>query len=441
MGHRVGWRHDGARQPGDRQAAQDLRRSPRSPRSTKRSRRLAPRSPSGDGGSRTPDGKSSNDSPTASLTTPRTSARSRRSRAATSTPTSSGTYVADWFRYYAGWADKIGGESIVPYPFDGLRLHRAGTGRRRRADRRRANGPLGFCGMGGAPALAAGCCLVIKSPELAPFSPVTFGRLCLEAGIPPGVVNVVTGGPEVGNALVSHPGVDKISFTGGTVTARKLQEACAATLKPMVMELGGKSANIIFADADIDAAITLSSRFTNNAGQGCSMPTRLLVERSVYDRVIDGVVERAGQVVAGDPFDPGVTMGPIISAGVARSHPGTRRPRSRERRRPARDRWPSDRRRPRRRLLHRADDARRRRQPSRDRAERDLRSRAVRDPVRRRGRGGRAGQRHAVRPRRLRAHERHAPGPSADPTTSSRATCTSTAPDRVRCRRRRRSEG
>jgi aldehyde dehydrogenase (NAD+) len=226
-----------------------------------------------------------------------------------------GNYVSEWFRYYAGWTDKIAGDSLRPYPFTGVDFtvpEPVGvvglivTW----------NGPLGFCAMGGAPALAAGCCLVIKSPELAPFSPVTFGRLCLEAGIPSGVVNVVTGGPEVGHALVSHPGVDKISFTGGTVTARKLQEACAATLKPMVMELGGKSANIIFADADIDAAIPMSSRFTNNAGQGCSMPTRLLVERSVYDRVVDGVYERARQVVAGDPFDPKVTMGPVISAGA-----------------------------------------------------------------------------------------------------------------------------
>lgn len=226
-----------------------------------------------------------------------------------------GTYVSDWFRYYAGWADKITGESIHPYPFDGIDFtvpEPVGvvglivTW----------NGPLGFCAMGGAPALAAGCSLVIKSPELAPFSPVTFGRLCLEAGIPPGVVNVVTGGPEVGHALVSHPGIDKISFTGGTATARKLQEACAATLKPLVMELGGKSANLIFADADIDTAVALSSRFTNNAGQGCSMPMRLLVERPVYDRVVEGVLARASAVVPGDPFDPNVTMGPVISAGA-----------------------------------------------------------------------------------------------------------------------------
>jgi aldehyde dehydrogenase (NAD+) len=227
-----------------------------------------------------------------------------------------GTYVAEWFRYYAGWADKIAGESLNPYPFTGIDFT-VPTPVGVVGLIVTWNGPLGFCGMGGAPALAAGCCLVIKSPELAPFSPVTFGRLCLEAGIPPGVVNVVTGGPDIGHALVTHPGVDKISFTGGTVTARKLQEACAATLKPMVMELGGKSANIIFADADLDKAIALSSRFTNNAGQGCSMPTRLLVERPVYDQVLAGVLAKAHAVVAGDPFDPRVTMGPVISAGAA----------------------------------------------------------------------------------------------------------------------------
>ncbi len=225
-------------------------------------------------------------------------------------------YAADWFRYYAGWADKLSGEATRPFPFTGIDytvpepIGVAGI-------IVTWNGPLGFCGMAGAPALAAGCCIVVKAPELAPFSTVTFGRLCLEAGLPPGVVNVVTGGPEVGQALVTHPGVDKISFTGGTATARKLQEACAATLKPLVMELGGKSANIVFDDADIDAAIGLAARFTGAAGQGCSLPTRLLVQRSVYDRVLDGVVERANAVVVGDPFDRTTTMGPVINAAAA----------------------------------------------------------------------------------------------------------------------------
>jgi aldehyde dehydrogenase (NAD+) len=221
-------------------------------------------------------------------------------------------HVADWFRYYAGWADKISGETIRAFPSRGLDytvpepvgvVGLIVTW----------NGPLGFCGMGGAPALAAGCCLVIKSPELAPFSPIRFAELCIEAGLPPGVVNVVSGGPETGDALVHHPGVDKICFTGGTATARKLQAACAETLKPLVMELGGKSANLVFPDADLERSCQLAARFTGNGGQGCSIPSRLLVHDEVYDRVLAGVVDLARQVVVGDPFDPATTMGPIIS--------------------------------------------------------------------------------------------------------------------------------
>ena len=227
-----------------------------------------------------------------------------------------GSYTADWVRYYAGWADKITGEKINAYPFTGIDFtvpEPVGVVALFVA----SNGPIGFCGMAGAPALAAGCCLVIKPPELGPFSSVSFARWCREAGIPPGVVNVVPGGPEIGHALVSHPDVDMVSFTGGTATGRKLQEACASTLKPMVMELGGKSANIIFADADVETAISLSARFTGNAGQGCSMPTRMLVERTVYDSVVEGVRELVNNVVVGDPFDPKVTMGPVISAAAA----------------------------------------------------------------------------------------------------------------------------
>jgi aldehyde dehydrogenase (NAD+) len=227
-----------------------------------------------------------------------------------------GAYSADWLRYYAGWADKISGESINAYPFPGIDFtvpEPVGVV----AVFVASNGPTGFFGMAGAPALAAGCSIVIKPPELAPYSSVTFGRLALEAGLPPGVVNVVNGGPEVGNAVATHPGVDKVTFTGGTATGRRLQMACAESLKPLVLELGGKSANIIFADADIDAAIPMSARFTNNAGQGCSMPSRLLVERSVYDQVVDGVHDEVRKVVVGMPFDEGVTMGPVISEASA----------------------------------------------------------------------------------------------------------------------------
>ncbi|MBL7496649.1 aldehyde dehydrogenase [Frankia sp. CNm7] len=224
-------------------------------------------------------------------------------------------YVADWLRYYAGWADKISGETIRAYPSTGLDytvpepvgvvgLIVPG------------NGPLGFCGMGGAPALAAGCTLVIKTPEVAPFSPVLFAQLAQQAGIPAGVVNVVTGGPDVGDALVRHPDIAKIVFTGGTATARKLQAACAETLKPMVMELGGKSANIVFPDADLARSSQLAARFTGNAGQGCTLPTRLMVHESVYDEVVEGLLGHVAKVVVGDPFDPATTMGPVINGAA-----------------------------------------------------------------------------------------------------------------------------
>ena len=221
-------------------------------------------------------------------------------------------YVADWLRYYAGWADKITGSSVRAYPAAGLdyTLPRPiGVA----AIFVASNGPLGFCGMSGAPALAAGCTVVIKSPELAPFSPVRFGQLCQQAGIPAGVVNVIAGGPETGDALARHPGVDKIVFTGGAPTARKLQAAAAENLTPLLTELGGKSANIVFPDADLDRSCLLGSRFTGNAGQGCTLPTRLLVHQAVYDQVVEGLLGQVAKVVVGDPFDPRVTMGPVIS--------------------------------------------------------------------------------------------------------------------------------
>jgi aldehyde dehydrogenase (NAD+) len=221
-------------------------------------------------------------------------------------------YVSDWFEYYAGWADKISGEQIRAYPSEGLDYtipEPVGVV----AALVTWNGPLGFCGMAGAPALAAGCTIVVKTPELAPFSAATFGEICLEAGLAPGVVNIIHGGPDIGEALIRHPGVDKVSFTGGTATAKKLQVACADTLTPLVMELGGKSANIVFDDADIERSISLASRFTGSSGQGCSLPTRLLVQDTVYDQVVAGVVDRVEKVVVGDPFDPKTTMGPVIS--------------------------------------------------------------------------------------------------------------------------------
>jgi aldehyde dehydrogenase (NAD+) len=224
-------------------------------------------------------------------------------------------HTAEWYDYYAGWADKITGDKIRAFPSAGL-VYTVPEPVGVVAALITWNGPLGFCGMAVAPALAAGCCVVIKSPELAPFTCVEFAKICIEAGIPPGVVNLVAGGPEVGDALIRHPGVNKVTFTGGTQTAKKLQAACADTLTPLVMELGGKSANIVFDDADLTKSIELGARFTRNNGQGCTLPTRLLVQDTVYDRVVEGVVELVEQVVVGDPFGDGVTMGPVISEGA-----------------------------------------------------------------------------------------------------------------------------
>jgi aldehyde dehydrogenase (NAD+) len=220
--------------------------------------------------------------------------------------------AAGWFDYYAGWADKLTGEVIDPFPKPGFNYtlpEPVGVV----AVIVTWNGPLMAFGMAVAPALAAGCCVVIKPAELTPFSPARFGRICLESGLPPGVVTIVPGGPDAGDALVRHPDVAKISFTGGIETARRIQSACAESLTPLVLELGGKSPNIIFADADVDRAASLSARFTSLARQGCSLPTRLLVEESIYDRVLERLLGHLRQVVVGDPLDERTSMGPVVT--------------------------------------------------------------------------------------------------------------------------------
>jgi acyl-CoA reductase-like NAD-dependent aldehyde dehydrogenase len=134
-------------------------------------------------------------------------------------------------------------------------------------------------------------------------------------GIPDGVVNVVLGGPETGEALVRHPFVQKVSFTGGPPTARKILAACAESLKPAVLELGGKSANVVFPDADLDVAVTTNTFGVLGvmAGQGCAIPSRMLVHASVYDQVAEKVVTLAGGMRCGDPFDPATVVGPVIT--------------------------------------------------------------------------------------------------------------------------------
>jgi aldehyde dehydrogenase (NAD+) len=218
---------------------------------------------------------------------------------------------ADWTDYAASWADKLAGEVVPDGPgvLDYTRAEPVGVA----AVVLTWNAPIGTIGMSAASALAAGCTVIIKPSELAPFSSGLWGRICRDAGIPDGVVNVLAGGPEAGAALVSHPLVDKVSFTGGGATGARIAEACGRHLKPAVLELGGKSANIVFDDADIDRAVTTASSIFMLAGQGCALPTRLLVHRAVHDQVLDTLQAKLEAVRVGDPLDPAVMMGPVIT--------------------------------------------------------------------------------------------------------------------------------
>jgi aldehyde dehydrogenase (NAD+) len=223
-----------------------------------------------------------------------------------------GASAAKWFEYYAGWTDKIVGE-VTPDLGPNLnytRVEPVGVV----AVILTWNGPTGSIGMKVAAALAAGCTVVLKPPELAPFSSNLFARICVEAGLPAGVLNVIPGGPDAGNALVAHPDIDKISFTGGPGTARLIQKACADSLTPLVLELGGKSANIVFEDANLEQAAAVAVRgLTRLSGQVCHAPTRLLIQDSVYEAVTGRVAELLDQVRVGRPEDADSAMGPVIS--------------------------------------------------------------------------------------------------------------------------------
>jgi acyl-CoA reductase-like NAD-dependent aldehyde dehydrogenase len=223
--------------------------------------------------------------------------------------------TAGWFGYYAGWADKIEGATIPPSP-----IMRAGLDYTLPEPYGVVgiiltwNGPLFSVGMKVAPALAAGNCVVVKTPDLAPYAVARFAELALEAGIPPGVLHLLPGGPEAGDALVRHPDVGKISFTGGIPTARKILETAQHNLTPVVLELGGKAANLIFPDADLEAAVALTvDSCYRLTGQGCNLTTRMVVHREVYEPAIKIAAQIAGELRVGDPFDPATTTGPVIN--------------------------------------------------------------------------------------------------------------------------------
>lgn len=219
--------------------------------------------------------------------------------------------TTDNLRYYAGWVDKIAGQVLPAWPlpaFNYTRYEPYGV----IAIIIPWNVPLGVLGQIIGGAIAGGNAVVVKPAELAPLTALRFGELCLEAGIPPGVVNVVPGGPDGGEALVRHPGVDKVHFTGSGPTALKILSGIG--LKPIGLELGGKSARIVFADGDLDAAArTAALGILANSGQGCLLGTRLLVEDSIYDDFLEQVLAQLQTLKVGDPFDTQSEAGPVVT--------------------------------------------------------------------------------------------------------------------------------
>jgi aldehyde dehydrogenase (NAD+) len=223
-----------------------------------------------------------------------------------------------WTRYYAGWCDKLTGDLMstfdtrgefsysVPEPIGIVGIINTW------------NGPLIGLGMKVAPALAAGNCVIVKPAEITPFAPELFAQCCKEAGIPDGVLSILPGTGEAGEVIVRHPKVRKISFTGGPITARKILAAAAEQIKPTVMELGGKSASLMFPDCDVQKACERAVFWTIGilSGQGCALPTRLLVHADIYDEVLERLTAIAARFKVGDPMEPGVMVGPVINAAA-----------------------------------------------------------------------------------------------------------------------------
>ena len=221
--------------------------------------------------------------------------------------------VAQTLRYYAGLADKVQGDTVpVPGPFLNYTL-------REPVGVVGAiipwNFPLSMAAWKVAPALACGNTVVLKPAEQTPLTALRFGELAAEAGFPPGVLNVVPGfGETAGAALVRHPGVDAISFTGSTEVGRIIMRGAAATLKKVSLELGGKSPNIVFADADLGVAVKGASMGVfYGKGEVCAAGSRILVESAVHDEFVDGLKGLAGKATVGDPMAPTTRLGAIVS--------------------------------------------------------------------------------------------------------------------------------
>jgi phenylacetaldehyde dehydrogenase len=223
------------------------------------------------------------------------------------------------FRYMAGWATKIEGSTIDVSigARDGGRIH---------AYTRREpvgvvaqiipwNFPLVMAAWKLGPALAAGCTCVLKPAEQTPLSALRLGELIIEAGFPPGVVNILTGyGETAGAALVAHPGVDKVAFTGSTLVGKTINKTATDTLKRVSLELGGKSPVIVLPDADVDTVVGgAAGAIFFNAGQVCAAGSRLYVHKKIFDRVVEGVGGAAQAIRLGPGLDPNTQMGPLVS--------------------------------------------------------------------------------------------------------------------------------
>lgn len=227
--------------------------------------------------------------------------------------------AADMFRYMAGWATKLEGNTVpisVPYA-PGAQFH-AFTLREPVGVVGQIipwNFPLLMAAWKLAPVLTCGCTVVLKVAEQTPLSALRLGELIQEAGIPDGVVNIVTGfGETAGAALAAHDGVDKVAFTGSTEVGKLIVNAAAGNLKKVTLELGGKSPNVIFKDADLSTAIPgAASAIFFNHGQCCCAGSRLYVEQDVFEEVSAGIAEEASKICVGDGFDEQTTMGPLVS--------------------------------------------------------------------------------------------------------------------------------
>ncbi len=221
--------------------------------------------------------------------------------------------TVETLRYYAGWADKITGATLPVNPGSFVYTLKEPVGVVGAIVP--WNFPLNLAGWKFAPALAAGCTVVLKPASETPLTALLFAEVAQAAGFPAGAFNVIAGdGRTAGASLVSHPGVDKIAFTGSTAVGQGIMREAAATLKRVTLELGGKSPNIVFADADVAAAVRgAQTAIFYGKGEVCAAGSRLVVERKVHDQVVEQLAERARRLVPGDPFDKTTRLGAVVS--------------------------------------------------------------------------------------------------------------------------------